>query len=455
MGEIEMKRAVITILGTIGVPREGQERAEYFLSDSLQEDFSLKRDRYTNMLPLLIDNLKDSYGTIECIYTEDAEKSQSKVLEYENLEFNIKDNGFYISNTDGEPEAGYSFFLEKYNEVIEKYDRVIIDVSHGFRHLPILATVDMIMQNIKDPKKIEYIFFAKEIEKFSKYEVVDLKEYLELANLSFMLSSFNQNYTVSSNIRFKNQLYKKIAKELSDFSHHFLSNSLKPLIEGKLIENIIDNLDELKKEKSIENFKHYIDEIIEHLEDIRQLKHENEWGKLYELSKIMDKRGYQLNAITLLFEAVGFYCLDSLSHIKVVKNRAKVYKGYIEEQKKPLYIYSTYTMTNQSRVIVKIKDRFKVDNNDLFIDAHMKDTIVEYLKSVNGLDSFKNFIETLEGLRNNLAHGNTSFTLKDVKKIYKINLKKFKKFVIDEDILQGTKLFDKKSTVDRLNDKWQ
>ncbi|KIM03127.1 MAG: hypothetical protein KU29_12940 [Sulfurovum sp. FS06-10] len=112
-------------------------------------------------------------------------------------------------------------------------------------------------------------------------------------------------------------------------------------------------------------------------------------------------------------------------------------------------------MTNQSRVIVKIKDRFKVDNNDLFIDAHMKDTIVEYLKSVNGLDSFKNFIETLEGLRNNLAHGNTSFTLKDVKKIYKINLKKFKKFVIDEDILQGTKLFDKKSTVDRLNDKWQ
>ena len=143
-----MKKAIITILGMIGLPREGQEKAEYYLSDSLKVDFSLKKDRYTNMLPVLVDNFRDSYGAIESIYTVDAKKTQSEVLVYENLDFKLEDSGFYISNIEGESEAQYSFFLEKYNEVIEKYDRVIIDVSHGFRHLPILATVNLSLIHI-------------------------------------------------------------------------------------------------------------------------------------------------------------------------------------------------------------------------------------------------------------------------------------------------------------------
>lgn len=450
-----MKKAVITILGTIGIPREGQERAEYFLSDSLKENFSLKRDRYCNMLPLLVNNLKDSYGTIECIYTEDAEKIQSKVLDYENLSFDIQKNGFYISNIDGETEAQYTFFLEKYNEVIEKYDRVIIDVSHGFRHLPILATVNMIMQNIKDPKKIEYIFFAKEVKKFSKYEVVDLKEYLELANLSFMLSSFNQNYTVSSNIRFKNPLYREIGKELSEFSHHFLSNSLKALIEGNLIGDIIDKLEELQKDKSVEHFKHYIEEIIYHLEDIRQLKHESEWKKLYKISIIMDKRGYQLNAITLLFEAVGFYCLESLSHLDAIGKRAKEYYGYIEQGRQPNNIYSSYTMTNQIRTLVKIQDRFHISDERLFISNNtIKTTIIDYLDEVEYIQKFKRFLQDLEALRNNLAHGNSSNSIENVKQSYKSSLSKFKDLCIDKDVFSSAKDFERISPIERLNNKW-
>jgi CRISPR-associated DxTHG motif protein len=450
-----MKKAVITILGTIGLPREGKEKAEYYLSDSLKENFSLKKDRYTNMLPVLVDNFRDTYGVIEPIYTNDAKKTQSEVLAYENLDFKIEESGFYISNIDDEYEAQYSFFLEKYNEVIEKYDRVIIDVSHGFRHLPILATVNMIMQNIKDSKKIEYIFFAKEIEKFSKYEIVDLKEYLELANLSFMLSTFNQNYTVSSNIRFKNPLYQELAKELSEFSHHFLSNSLKPLIEGDLISKIIDNLEKLQKDKSVINFKHYIEDVVLHLEEIRQLKYDSEWEKLYKISKIMDKRGYQLNAITLLFEAIGFYCLESLSHIEIVGKRASEYYGFIEKQKKPEHIYSSYTMTNQIRTLVKIQDRFHVSDERLFIgNDSIKSSIIEYLIDVNQIGKFEKLLQDLEALRNNLAHGNSSRAIKDVKKSYQSYLSRFKDLCIDKDIFSTAKEFNKISPIDRLNKKW-
>jgi len=455
-----MKKAVVTILGTIGVPREGQERAEYILSDSLTDNFSLKKDRYTNMLPLLIDNFEQEYS-IDCIYTKSSKDIQSDVLNYEYIEFDIEKNGVFISEDtlkDGKEieESKYSYFLQKYNEIIEKYDSVIIDVSHGFRHLPILATVNMIMQNIKNPKKIEYVFFAKEVEKFKKYEIIDLKEYLELANLSFLLSSFNQNYTVSSNIRFKNPLYKEIAKELAQFSHHFLSNSLKPLIEGNLISDIIDNLEELQKDKSVEHFKHYIEEIIYHLEDIRQLKHYLEWEKLYKISKIMDKRGYQLNAITLLFEAVGFYCLESLSNLEVVGSRVKEYYEYIEQKREPRHIYSTYTMTNQIRTLVKIQNRFNISDERLFISNNqMKNTVIEYLEEVNQLHKFTNFLQDLEALRNNLAHGNSSDSIQNVKRSYQSSLSRFKDLCIDKDILSSAKDFDNISPIERLNKKWQ
>jgi len=431
-----MKKGIISILGTIMPPREGQERAEYCFSNDLKEKFSLKKERYTNMLPLILDNFEE-YGEIRTIYTNLSKEKQTTVLDYERLDYDIEKNGLFVSENIEDKEANYSYFLDKYNELIEEYDRVIIDVSHGFRHFPILAVVNLIIQNIKNPEKIEYIFFAKEIKQFAKYEVIDLKEYLELANLSFMLSTFNQNYTVSSNIQFTNPLYKKVAKELSEFSSHFLSNSFKPLIEGKTIEHIIDNLEELQQKDAVVNFKTYIVDIVEHLEDIRQLKYKKESIKLYELSKIMDERGYQLNAITLLFEALGFYCLESIATIEDVGVRVEEFRGDIEAKEKPLHIYSTYTLVNEARVITKIRNRFKVST---FINSYeLKDTIIQYLNRIENLNQFKQFIEALEALRNNLAHGNSGFTLKDVKLIYTKNLHKFEKMAIEEDMLNVNK----------------
>ena len=456
-----MKKAVITILGTISKPRDGQDKAQYYFSKDLNNIFSLKKDRYTNMLPLLIDNLLEQYGEIISIYTNESKQKQIEVLEYENLQYNIENNGIFISEKLYDDknqeilEAKYPYFLEKFNEIIEKYDKVIIDVSHGFRHLPILATVNLIIQNIKNPQKIEYILFAKEIEKFSKYEIIDLKEYLSLANLSFMLSSFNQNYTVSSNIKFKKPLYKEIANELSEFSNHFLSNSLKVLIEGDLINDLINKLNELKKDSEINNFSFYIDEIISHLKDIKNLNGKEEWEKFYEISKIMSNRGYQLNAITLLFESLGFYCLERLSAIECLSKRKNEYDQYIKEKRKPRNIYSTYTMTNQIKTLVKIQDRFKIGDERLFINnSKIKKEIINYLEDVPYIKKFENLIMDLEALRNNLAHGNTSNSIENVEKYYKKYLKNFENLIVEKDIFQTAKDFSKKNGVEKLQNKF-
>jgi len=431
-----MKKGVITILGTIRKPQENQQPAKYYFSNELKESFKLKKDRYTNMLPLILDNFKD-YGEIKPIYTQSALKIQKEVLEYENIEFEIEKNGVFISEKAEDEKGKYSYFLKKYNEVIENYDKVIIDVSHGFRHLPILATINLIIQNIKNPDKIEYIFFAKEIERLRKYKIIDLKEYLELANLSFMLSTFNQNYTVSNNIKFKNLLYQELADELNEFSNHFLSNSLKQLIEGDLIDKIIKNLKKLQeKDINIENFNYYIEEIIRHLIEIKELYNKSEWRIFYELSKIMNTRGYQLNAITLLFEAVGFYCLDAISKIESVNRRRAEFEESIKNRKRPLHIYSTYTLVNEARVITKIKDRFKISN---FINKEsLKEDILNFLSNIKNLNRLKRYIETLEALRNNLTHGNSGLSLNNVKSQYERVLKDFEKLIIKENILQNS-----------------
>jgi len=380
---------VITFLGK-GFKTAKEKRAKYNFDNELSEKFSLKKANYTNMLPLLIDNFRDK--KIVPIFTKEAQETQLKVLEdeFSKSYISLFDDKYFIKDT-----KDFSAILKILNEVINQNSSYIIDLTHSFRHLPILATVSLISNHITDTSRVEHIFFAKEIvpstkDTIGQYEIIDLKEYLELANLSFMLSTFNYNYTVSENMKFSNSFYQKIADELNDFSSHFLSNSLKPLIDGNLISDIIDNLEELQKDKSVENFKHYITEIIEHLEDIRQLKYKNEWMRFYKLSQIMDKRGYRLNAITLLFEAIGFYCLDSFCKINIIKKRAKSYRYFIKKEYKPVHIFSTYTMVNDARVIIKKRNSFRILHKKQFINNEkLIESIINLLNRIDNLDDFK------------------------------------------------------------------
>lgn len=448
------KKAVITILGLAGGKVEKLDNGELKLTNFKDkqkyffEDSQSGAQEYTNTLPLLIDKYKEPDYKIIPIFTKEAKLLQEKLL-VENED--KKDLAIFDDNYLIKDDNNFEDILKIINSAlsIKEYDKFIIDLTHGFRHLPILATISLIMQNIKNNDKIEHIWFAQEKIKpepakgekakvQGEYKIIDLIEYLDLANLSFMLSTFNDNYTVSNNIKFKNELYTKISEELSQFSHHFLSNSLKPLIEGDLVINIIEQLNELKKEESINNFGDYIDEISNHLQEIQKLKNKAyEFEKLYELSQIMSKRGYLLNAITMLFEAIGFYCLERFEdNLDAVKKRKKVYENFINQKHKPHHIYSWYTMVNQSRTIVKVTSRFNISDDSLFIDSQMKNAINEYVKSIEDIENFKKYIEDMEALRNNLAHGNTSDSLEDVKNTYDGMLGQFRKFCMEDNILQ-------------------
>ena len=426
---------VVTILGK-GYVKEAEERPIYEYDEKLKNLYSLKKQRYTNMLPLLIDNF--GVQNIVPIFTEDARDDQIKVLEKE-----FKTSHIEIFNNKNFIRGDTNFYeiLRIINEATNEDNEYIIDLTHGFRHIPILATISLISQSLSDTNKIKHIFFAKEIINQKEYEIIDLKEYLELANMSYMLETFDKNYTVSFVAAFENEDFENLRGELTKFSNDILANSLKAL-ENRF-DVVLQYIENIKKNEQIFTFRTSLDKIKEHIENLKQISTKIDYQKLYEMAKVLNKKGYLLNAITLLFEGIGYYCVSGLEKIS-----PKV-EAYVREFKNSGF-FDSYDLTNQSRNLIKIGREMK---SYLFgtekAQTHfglsekkakeylgdIKNSICNKLERIPDIEEFKNFIIAAEKLRNNLAHGNSSDEIANTKLNFKRLLEDYKKFCIKDDIL--------------------
>ena len=426
---------VVTILGK-GYVKEAEERPIYEYDEKLKNLYSLKKQRYTNMLPLLIDNF--GVQNIVPIFTEDARDDQIKVLEKE-----FKTSHIEIFNNKNFIRGDTDFYeiLRIINEATNEDNEYIIDLTHGFRHIPILATISLISQSLSDTNKIKHIFFAKEIINQKEYEIIDLKEYLELANMSYMLETFDKNYTVSFVAAFENEDFENLRGELTKFSNDILANSLKAL-ENRF-DVVLQYIENIKKNEQIFTFRTSLDKIKEHIENLKQISTKIDYQKLYEMAKVLNKKGYLLNAITLLFEGIGYYCVSGLEKIS-----PKV-EAYVREFKNSGF-FDSYDLTNQSRNLIKIGREMK---SYLFgtekAQTHfglsekkakeylgdIKNSICNKLERIPDIEEFKNFIIAAEKLRNNLAHGNSSDEIANTKLNFKRLLEDYKKFCIKDDIL--------------------
>ena len=426
---------VVTILGK-GYVKEAEERPIYEYDEKLKNLYSLKKQRYTNMLPLLIDN----FGAQEVIpiFTEEARDTQIKVLEKEFKTSHIEI--FNDKNFISDDKDSYEI-LRIINDTTNEDNEYIIDLTHGFRHIPILATISLTSQSLSDTNKIKHIFFAKEIINQKEYKIIDLKEYLELANMSYMLETFDKNYTVSFVAAFENEDFENLRGELTKFSNDILSNSIKAL-ENRF-DLVLQYIENIKKNEQIFTFRASLDKIKEHIENLKQISTKRDYQKLYEMAKVLNKKGYLLNAITLLFEGIGYYCVSGLEKIS-----PKV-EAYVREFKNSGF-FDSYDLTNQSRNLIKIGREMK---SYLFgtekAQTHfglsekkakeylgdIKNSICNKLERIPDIEEFKNFIIAAEKLRNNLAHGNSSDEIANTKLNFKRLLEDYKKFCIEDDIL--------------------
>jgi len=436
---------IVTILGK-GVKTSLEQRAEYRFDTKLGSLFSLKKMNYTNMLPLLIDNFDEN---IIPIFTKEAKSSQLEVLKDE---FAQDYAHLFSDNCFIEDEKDFYALLRLMNEHIAAEEEYIIDLTHGFRHIPILATISIITHNIKDTSNIKHIFFAKEIVPRKEYEIIDLKEYIELANMSYILETFIDNYTVSTNASFSNEMFQELSDELRIFSSHILSNSLIYLFDTNHLAKLLKHIDTVLAHKEVATFKDSLLDIKLHIQDLIALDQHPDHEKYFKLSIILNKRGYLLNSITLLFEAIGHYCVYSFAQFNpLVKKHIQRFKSFPDT-------LDTYRLTQDTRTFIKNPSVFKgsylfnpetvefspekikkLQNAGNIPRARINEIhqiIRSRLDKIAALKEFQQFIFEAEALRNNLAHGNSGFEITNVQQALLKLIKSFELLCIQNDILK-------------------
>ncbi|MSN96878.1 CRISPR-associated DxTHG motif protein [Campylobacter sp. FMV-PI01] len=373
------------------------------------------------MFPLLLEN----FDEVVAIYTKEAKNKQEEVIKNEGLTYKFNSK-YFISN-----ENDFDMAFKVINRAIdESNEDFIVDLSHGFRHLPILAIISILSQNLQNSIKIKHIFFAKEIIKFKEYEIIDLKEFLDIANLSFILENFNQNYTLTK-IEFKNEAYNALAKGLENLSHNILSNSIQNLYKEKLLKSTLNSLEQISKNELFDCFSSNIDNTINHLNYLLSLEKDPTYIRLYKFSKDLASKGYILNATTIFYEAAGIYSIQVVSNSSSEVKRL-LQKFYKSETRNKDYLLSNfcYSFIKNGQVNRKNKRIEKV------LSYKFDKAIRDYLNLKPNYKKLKRFYKDLDSFRNNLAHANSGEIIEDPYEKLNSFLESFGKFISSD--------FDKK-----------
>ena len=399
-------KAVITILGTAGTkynskldkyqPIEMQNRANYIFFDD--ENLS-----YHNTFPLLIEKYEKEYNVI-AIYTKEAKQAQEDILKLYDFDYNF-DNNFLIK--DPNDDKGFFAII---NEAIKDYDEVIFDVSHGFRHLPLLALISLIVENIENPKKIKKVLFAQEKITFKEYKFIDLKDYLNISNIALILRSFLSTYKVP-----ELDMDIKIYKVLKDFSIHLTSNQFNEIFT-KDIQNLKTEL------KTAKNSLFFVSKLLDELEvfvtKIEDIKNKSAYEKFLFFAKLFMDKGYMLHSSTYLIEGITYYIADALSIQKYINFDTKLYE-------------------NQTKIVGLLKLNYSSKDfnfpNEYFIDIN--------IEKINKFYTLRNNIAEI---RHNLAHINIDKTYDDIENDLKKYIVTFDEFIAKKEFYSFDKTLDKK-----------
>lgn len=393
------KTAVITILGIQGqkenIKTEGCARY-YFAGESAD-----KSQEFFNTLPLLAD--KFGAENIVPIYTTDARGFNEAVMaHYANFQINFNDS--YKITDEKNFEALFEIFERVIDDLVKSgVGRIVFDVTHGFRHLPLLALVDLLIQNFSNVSQIDQILFAKEIEKFKLYEIIDLRQYLDIANIAFVIAAFSQNYTLAQHIKTKK--FESLVNALNAFSHNILSLNIAKLksSHGELIKEL-DRIDDIALISRAKNLKEKLNKICDWNDSAYVFR--------YKLAKDMFEKGYLLQSLVLLFESVNSYIVSVFE-----KNIPAIYKRILDECSKKKE-RKNYLISNFFVQALKFGNN---TTNKEFLNRTKNN--LEYLDLTNSdIDSIRLVVATkfgssyelgkyrwqLDNLRNDFAHGNIS-----------------------------------------------
>lgn len=426
-GEKMPKKALITILGTSGDLTKN--KADYQING--------KNTKFYNTLALLIQEYSPEYEII-VFYTDIAKKKNAEILNHHKQndpQFSSFDiDGLFKKGVYIKDENDFSQIFSQINQTIsnEAYNKIIIDITHGFRHLPVLATIDMVIQNFSNPNKIEKILFAKEVEKLTKYEIIDLKEYLDLANISFIMTSFNDNYTITNHIN-AGKKYESLLRALKTFSNNIMALNINSLLPDST-QNLINELQKLTDINDIA-IKSQADKLQAYLKELLNVYKNNEMFETYYfLAKDLIGKNYMLLGLILLYEGVRDYVVYKMFEAKndLMSKVEEYYELDYNNRNRPYDEYAIREFCMGLRFKEKNKEYKNILNkNQKFLKNQYKELYTAFYE-IEKINQIKKFFKNIDEIRNSLSHANSDESIINSQDKIKGFLNDFKQLILNQ-----------------------
>ncbi len=396
-------KTIVAILGTSGakidldtcLPKEEFPPALYDLSL-----FDKECKEYKNSTEFLLENYDKKFIFIGTPCAIDFQK----VL----LKDSLKDKDVEFKEVS---ENDLDEIFEKIFDILGKHKDIILDITHGFRHQPIMAIFASTLSQFLHKKTLK-IIFAKEEERNKKYKYIYLDEYIEITQVSLILTGFIRtlNFIPIKNIK----LFNVIVFE--NFSKSLLSNDLKGVEKNYTL--LKNELDKLLKNNDLKHLFKLFENIKDKLSLFDELtsKDIKIYQKYLTLSKITLEKNYLVVALAYLFEAIREYCSYN-------------FKKHLKE----INIKKSYELnTSVMDTITNFKRNYKENQ----IQKKYKNL---YKKNRTNFNRISTIYKEIRDLRNDLAHINYEKNFKDIKQI--INGIAFKiETIFKDDILKNIKI---------------
>jgi len=367
---------IISILGTAGRDFKTKEKASFFYDCTI-----LKKDsgEFCNSLEMLLEHYPIDEGYF--IGTEIAINFQKKLLKFD------KKRHHFITVEDDSLDDIFEEILALLNQ---EQGQTILDITHGFRHQPIMAIFASTLSQFLERKDLK-IIYAKEKERFKAYEYIYLNEYIEITQISLLLTGFIRtlNFIPVSNMKLLNN------KVFEDFSKSLLSNDLRGVERNyKLLQK---ELIALRGNEELKHISNLIEKVENQLRPLAMFEPLSVFQKYIFLSKMMVEKNYLVVSLAYIFESLREYCSYRFKDI------------YLNIEFKDDY--------QRNDNVMKTIGNYKIKNKILKKYPRLYKSNKEKFKEVNKV------YNKLRKYRNSLAHINTTKNFHNIKQDLKEMIK--------------------------------
>ena len=399
---------IITILGKSGRDENKKPTTAHYSKDESLE-LPLKTGEFLNSTHCLFESFEDASLTL--IATQEAFEFQQRLFAQASPK-----SAERLSYCDFKPLSSENEFEEIFHQILEaikkvpKDEKIILDITHGFRHQPIIASFASVLGQINFKKSVQIIFAKSTDSKHSStantdstnanttdtknsntqnFCYVSLQRYAEISLISLALNSFVSTLTLPElPLNPKKNLLRKL--ETLCATLHANTPNLRHLNEA------LTALDEAKNSpsfKGLDNILAKTEQLLGNLKRI--LSREKECEKFRDFAEFMFEMGFYLIAATYISEGLGHFMLEKFKNAGLLKNNNADLYDKIQAAKDLVYCLCTPNKQTKKET----KECLKVEQ------ARQR---VTETRKMGDFQRMKSAMADISRLRNALVHLNSN-----------------------------------------------